>query len=46
MNYKFYVRWCKYVGLNPVCPQSMAKFQELNKTNEIHIRGNKNELME
>ena len=45
MDYKFYVRWCKYIGLNPVSPQSMAKFQELNTNKEIRIRGNKEELI-
>lgn len=39
MDYKFYLNWCKWCGLNPVAPQSMAIFKELDIQEEIVIRG-------
>ena len=41
MDYKFYLNWCRAIGLDPVRPQSASKFKEILSTErKITIRGN------
>ena len=39
MDYKFYLSWCKAMGLDAKSVHSMVEFQKLNTQRDIVIRG-------